>query len=109
MGVKEFLKPTIWKIILLIVLFAVSFYFSTEILASAGGSSNLGYPFQFFQPSGCYGPPGAEYPNCWDTELTSFWSLIANIIIWYLIACILMLIYNKIRKKEINKIKSIKK
>jgi len=101
MGWKGCFKPTIWKVILFLILFVLSFYASTRIFMIGGGPSTFGYPFQFFQGSGCYIVPEADINNCWETKITSYLGLIGDIIIWYLIACLIILGYKKIRKKRL--------
>ena len=95
---KEFFKPSIIKIILFIILFILGLAYSGRVYGAIGGPSNIGYPFKFFQSGSCYGPIESEFRNCWDTEITSYFGLIADIVIWYLASCLIVFIINKFKK-----------
>ncbi len=97
MNWKELFKPTIVKTILLILFFGISFQYST-IFANVGGASQFGYPFQFIQFAGCYGPVDTPYHHCWDNEV-NYANLITDLIIWYLVAVIIVGLYKTIRKQ----------
>lgn len=76
---KEFLKPTIGKIILFIILFFISFVFSYFA---------QGFPLKFME---FYIPTGLQFK--------SLFNLISDIVFWYLVVCLIVFIYHKIRKK----------
>ena len=64
-----------------------------------GGPSYYGGPFDFFQFGGSYGPPGEEPFFSWNTEVYSWGSLIADIFIWYLSACVIVFLFWLTKKK----------
>ncbi len=95
MDAVSFFKPTIPTVIIFIVLFILTFMFLPTIYM--GGPARFGYPMSFFTFGGCYGPPAGPPINCWNTEIYSWSSFIIDIIIWYLVSCVI--VTHKNRKK----------
>jgi len=92
---KDFFKPTIGKIILLIVLFFLSTIIWDWITpVMSGGSSDIGFPFSFLSFVQWYrggGPPVSR-------TIFSLPLLIVDIIIWYLVSCGIVALYKKYKK-----------
>ena len=105
MSFKEFFKPTIWKIVitLILVIFPL-FYFICE-----GGPCPTGFPFEFGHLPGSSPNIYGSGTNSWNFQIVSFWGLIGNIIIWYFVVCILILIYHNLLSKKQTKKKLKKK
>jgi len=77
---KDFLKPTIWKIILTVILFVlITFSFSNR---SFGGPSRIGVPFSFYSHI-CL---KVDFTNC--NESFNIFYLLLDLIISYLISCL---------------------
>jgi hypothetical protein len=96
MGIKEFIKPTIGKIVLFVLLMVgITFYlimtniiYDTMIL--------VGFPLNFY-PVGSVRilPDGSPLTQIVEFSYLNF---ILNLIFWYLISCLIVYTYNKIRK-----------
>jgi len=83
MIIKEFLKPTKWKIIIALILVLLSFYNSMTNLAVA-----------------CPEVVGADCSQeIADARNAAIIGNLIGIIPWYLFSCIIITIYKKIKKK----------
>lgn len=101
MNWKEFFKPTILKVILLIAFIILS----PMVLAMFGlnqfcdgGPCPEGFPFEFTYFPGSASSDGITETS-WGFELKSFWGLIGNLIFWYLVVCLIVFGLGKLRKK----------
>jgi len=93
MKIKEFFKLTKWKIILFLILLGLS-----SIQRQRGIEAFVrGFPFEFFI-DGCYMMSRGLFWMCGDNSFY-FHAFIIDIIILYLVSCIIMYLYEKIRKK----------
>ena len=96
MGLKEFFKPTKGKIILFIILMG----FLNFIWIFGQGCSDcrmlVGLPLSFYPVgSGTFFDARDPVPEVVSFSIVNF---ILNIVFWYLLACLIVLIYRKIRK-----------
>ena len=99
MNWKEFFKSKISTLVVLVILFILSIFYS--IMFSPiydGGASPKGVPFSFYYDPGCATQDGINY-NCWDFSI-SFLDVIYNIIFWYLVASLIVFSFNKLRKMK---------
>ncbi len=99
MTLKQFLKPDWRKIVVFVVLFI-----PTAVIPNFGfgiwwGGADIGisygFPFNFYGYGG--GPellPGEFIPVYFHYE-----AIVENIIIWYLLSCLIVWIYDKVRKR----------
>ena len=112
---KEFFKPTKWKIIIFIILFIINTLLNTfgcEILSckisySIGFILNLpdkvflSIPYFYTE---CYASSLITENKCIPGILTlrqaTIFSLVSMFIYWYLISCLIVFIYNKRTKKK---------
>ena len=85
--IKEFLKPDLRKIVIFLILFLISsflrdFYKGLEV------STKYGFPIMFYH---------------WDyyakTTEFNFVGFIIDFIFWYLISCLIVFVYDKVRKR----------
>ena len=94
---KEFFIPSIFKIILFFVLLIISFIPHNGVSNSYGCySTYAGLPLNFYSSLNgfeCVGFPPEEHTNYY------YLFLIINVVFWYLISCLAILIINKIRNK----------
>ncbi|MEK6953065.1 MAG: hypothetical protein AABX29_08690 [Nanoarchaeota archaeon] len=88
----QFTKPTKGKIILLMIILVLSFIPHTFSNMFWCHATIIGFPFPFYHS----GMSGVECPN--PTPSYSIVGLIINLIIWYLISCVIILVYNKFKK-----------
>ncbi|MEK6841110.1 MAG: hypothetical protein AABX45_00760, partial [Nanoarchaeota archaeon] len=88
---KEFLKPTIVNIILFLILIIISTWFSSNLTYGYGG-----WPL-YFWPIKSLGDAGFKIFEV--APPFSILNFIADIVIWYLISCLIIFIYNKIKRK----------
>jgi hypothetical protein len=89
MSLKEFFKPTTWKIILFVVFFVVSSFIFT-LDSRYGAATYIGAPFPYYtSPAALPDQPSASW---------NFIYLLLDIIIWYLISALIILGINKLRK-----------
>ena len=82
MNFKDFLKPTIWKIILMIIFFA-----PIHLLQLAIGFqvTSVGFPYRFYHSL-------STATFTYDFNLIFF---IIDIIFWYLISCLIISLIKK--------------
>lgn len=121
MNWKEFLKPDYRKIMIFIALMIITNYLlkglsgNTEINMSLGPWDRNGYPFVFlYEIQHFLGQPISNtYATSWfpiGTIIIQESSvqilglniplLISDIVIWYVISCFIVWIYDKFRKKK---------
>ena len=103
MNNKHWLKPNLKKIIIFLLLII-----PTSIIPNFGfgiwwsGADigvNYGFPFNFYGYGG--GPPlrpGQQVPT-YGFDFRSFILLLGNIVIWYIVSCLIVWIYYKVKKK----------
>lgn len=115
MRLKEFFKPTKWKIIIFIILLIINTFLNTsgcEIL-SCKISNSIGFilnlPDKLFLSipyfyTECYVSSLITENKCIPGVLTlrqaTIFSLVSMFIFWYLISCLMVLIYNKSKLKN---------
>lgn len=95
---KEFLKPDWRKLILFLILMILTsaipnFGFGIWWTGADIGR-NYGFPFNFYGYGG--GPPlspGEQVPFYFNVS-----SLVLNILVWYLISCLIIIIYDKVKE-----------
>lgn len=93
---KEFLNPNKEKLILFIILFGLSLIknFSVLSLGQCYDCPDLyGFPIPFYNPGDNFGPAGIYVESGF-----SFSFMVLNIIAVYIIACIIIKIYNRVRR-----------
>jgi len=95
MNFKQFLKPNWRKIVVFIVLLIVSYF---RVIFTGIASISRGAPFPYYIREcsdimiGGYLPPCSSYIN-WNY-------LTFDIISWYLLSCLIIWIYDKIKKEK---------
>ena len=100
MEIKEFLKPTILKVII----FTISFIVFTFLTGGYTSKSTwgVGFPFEI------YGAPfmTSQFPDYIFLHISPLFQtslvpgIILNIIFWYIISIVLVLIYEKFRPNK---------
>jgi len=86
---KEFLKPDKKKIILMIIFLLATFFFSNVCMGPGGIAYNL-----ILAPFYIYNKGTGIYSLCtWN-----FIPLLLSFIYWYLLSCLIVWIYKKIKK-----------
>lgn len=95
---KEFLKLTKTKIVLLVVFFGITSSIRNlnvlYLLGSCFDCPNVyGFPWFFYSVAGNFGPAG-KYG---DSHFYLGW-LIFDLVFMYLLSCLIILIYNKIKR-----------
>ena len=107
MNWKEFLKPN-WKKIIMLVVFLVFFSFAgsrypfwSALCDPCGCFNNLGYPLSFYEESAIGAEFGLDRFSC-GTRVTNYnvGFLVFDIFVWYLISCLIVWAYFKIREKK---------
>ena len=81
-SIKAFLKPTRWKVLLGLIFFVASSFFSTHIL-------EVGFPLSFIVVDFELGPDI-------DEAHYNLLFLVIDILFWYLISCSTLFIMNKV-------------
>lgn len=90
MNLKKFLKPDWRKIVIFLILFMSSsfiIYFDTKFYF-------IGFPLAFYYKHPSYG----RSPS-W-IEGFSLNYLLLDLILWYLLSCLIVWIYDKVKKKR---------
>jgi len=95
---KEFLKPTIGKIIIFLLLMGgLNFLIITTTIVT-GGRILVGLPLGFYpigsffcQPNTVCVPPPVEF---------SWINFMIDIAFWYLVSCLIFLIFSRTKKKR---------
>ena len=97
---KDFFKPTTGKIILFIAFVLITGYSQHYLNNTATDSRfKFGSPFMFYN-SGCYQECSIDTSvDCCPTNFL-LGNFILDLIIWYLIICLIIFTYNKIRSKR---------
>lgn len=91
MNWKEFLKPDFKKIIIFAIIIILLFLLSITIYRSY---PSTGYPLPI-QKVVSLGEPGR--PVMLTAEY-DYINILINLVIWYLISCVIIFIYNKYKK-----------
>jgi hypothetical protein len=94
MKMKSFFTPTPTLLIIFILLFGGSYFYTTEFHASKGGQSSYGFPLPFYLNEGCTGPDNGK---CWDSQFL-YAGFFVDAAIWYAIAWLLSITTEKIIK-----------
>jgi len=90
-AIKEFLKPNWWKVfILLITIFFVSSPIIKPVLRISNEPLTRGWPFEFYYETRKPLAQGKIYP----------FGLIIDAILYYLLACLIYLIFSKIQERK---------
>ncbi len=108
MNMKDFLKPTISKIIILLLLIAISTIISPK--QNSCQPASYGFPLKFFQFKECFdispcietaeSGPHIICENMGFNSPEGIISLTINIVFWYLILSIIMTLYKKYKIKK---------
>jgi len=101
-SIKQFLKPN-WKKVLLGLIFIGLIIFTSSWLwdkigfrRMGGIDVGIGIPFEFY-----FYRSSAPLPNTrWLSEILSPFYLALDLIFWYLISCLLISIWDKIKAKK---------
>jgi hypothetical protein len=99
---KNFLRPSLVKIILVIILLGLS-YFYVRLEYYYGGGSILfhGLPFPYYQCTTSCLPNSPCSTHCdfnIGPDIFPFLWLVVDVIILYLVSCLMVWIYNKVKK-----------
>jgi len=99
MSWKEFLKPDWRKIVITLALIGLSFLYIYEPLIADAYEAYRGLPLFYWKYFVGAGPliEGMEVPEP-VTEFLYF-NLIIDLIFWYLLSCLIIWIYDKVKKK----------
>jgi len=97
MNWKGFLKPEWRNIVIFVFLIIVTSSIPNLFVEGADIGINYGFPFNFYGYGG--GPellPGQSIPTYLRYE-----ALIEDVVIWYLLSCLIVWVYDKVKKKRI--------
>jgi len=86
MDLKEFFKPTVKKIIVLLVLMFIA-HIVALFFACTGSPCFIGLPFEYYKPAMCTSYVDGSQ-QCWSMEV-NFLNLVINTVIWYFVSCLL--------------------
>ena len=100
MGLKEFLKPDLRKILVFFVPLFVINRWSLTRPVPCDGRLLYGFPLGFYPKGSNMGPPLGYPPN--PVVEFSWPNLIIDIVFFYLVACGIFYIYDIIKKKYRN-------
>ncbi len=100
MKIKEFFKLSWTKIILTIVLTLLSSNVIIGYRKIINGFA-YGFPFIFYRYACTYGLVAGQFGGCLSTNYLDY--LLFDLIFWFLISCLIIYIYNKIKKSKKNK------
>jgi len=89
--IVEFIKPTIWKIVLFLVVFYASTVPTMAEGIRVGNQTTSGFPFQFYSGESSIAMSTATHSYDWI-------ALAGDIIVWYLVTCLVIFIYNIFKK-----------
>ncbi len=98
MKIKEFFKPSILKVIVFIILFVIFTFFSGGLLNKS--TWGVGFPFAIYG-NNAVSEPFPEHTFLRINPIGSFGliiGIILNLISWYVISAVLVLIYEKVKK-----------
>ena len=96
MNIKEFFKPTIGKITFFLFLIIVTSIPSNILVYGADIGLNYGFPFNFYG----YGGGLELLPGEAVRSYLNIQNFVIDILIWYLVVCLIIFIYNKLKKKD---------
>ncbi len=96
MKLKEFLKPTIWKVIIFIILLILTSVFNYATYCPECTRAAYGFPLALYELPGCK-PVSAE--GCPGYRVI-YSALIVDLIFWYLVSCLIVWFYDKRKKKS---------
>jgi hypothetical protein len=92
---KEFLRPTIWKVTIFIVLLILTSVFNYATYCPGCTRAAYGFPLALYELPGCepvsVGCPGYR---------VVYSALIVDLIFWYLVSCVILWIFGRTRKKK---------
>jgi len=94
MNLKKFLKPDWRKIVIVMIFFALSYIYTVTTLIPALGLTFLfhGFPLGYFRITARY--------NVIQASKILWVGLLADIIFWYFLSCLIVWIYDKLKKKS---------
>ena len=96
MGLKEFFKPTLGKIVLFIILMGLLNFIWIFGQGCLDCKMLVGLPLPFYPVgTGAFFDVREPVPAPVNFSILNF---IINIVFWYILSCLIVLIYNKIRK-----------
>ncbi len=96
MGLKEFLMPDWRKIRVFVILSILSFFYVYNCYPqySSGICEAHGLPLAYWSYS-----TRSKMPPVMDTNF-SYFGLIGDLIIWYLLSCLIIWAYGKLKRKS---------
>jgi hypothetical protein len=100
MNWKEFLKPSWIKIVLLLIFLVLSFFKTDYPFSSDSPSFSHGFPLYYLTE----GYDWWSYPE-WQTSPRKirdilYFNLFIDLIFWYLLSCLIIWVYDKVKKKK---------
>jgi hypothetical protein len=102
-AVSLFLRPNLPKILLLAILLAVTCFVSTGYKATSKVSwqENRGIPLAIVTLAG-YEGPGSNSNLCREVRIQNIWPIafILDIFVWYMVSCLVFLIYIGVKIKH---------
>ena len=96
MAFKDFIKPSVWKIIIFIVLMGGINYYLISTMFILDARILVGVPLGFY-PIGSFFLYSGQTPPVVEFSYLNF---IIDLIFWYLISCLIIFTYTKIRSKK---------
>jgi len=95
--IKQFLKPD-WRKGMFFIVFIIinSFFLCHKVLVSGGRIKYCGFPLDCLKDTYIVAIGGFNS----SLEFTGLFSCLANIIFWYLIACLVIFIYDKFKNRK---------
>ena len=98
MNWKEFFKPTIWKIMIFLLFLIITSVFNLATQCPGCTRAAHGFPLTLYELPGC--EPTPPFFECPKYRLV-YSGLLFNLIFWYLVSCGFIILYIKIRKKQL--------
>jgi hypothetical protein len=98
MNLKQFLKPDWRKIVIMLIFLGLSFLYYHEVGATNVIMVNHGAPLNYFEIAYIRNSGGVE--GLPPTFEIIYFGLIIDLIIWYILSCFIVWIYDKIKKKK---------
>lgn len=86
MDLKEFFRPTVKKIIVLLALMFIA-HIAALFFTCIGSPCFVGFPLEYYRPAMCTSYVDGSQ-NCWPMDI-NFLNLAVNIVIWYFVSCLL--------------------
>lgn len=90
---KSFFTPTPTLLIIFILLFGASYFYTTVFWATEGGQASYGFPLPLYMNEGCTGP---NNDKCWDSQFL-YAGFFVDAAIWYTVAWLISLGIEKIK------------